>query len=174
MILKEDCTQIGYIQKHHGVKGELVLALGDGVYSDELDPEFILLDIDNGLVPFFVESYRVKSAKNMLVKLESVEEENKAREMVGTQAYLETNLLNSEGEMADAAFIGFQVNDKQKGNIGVITEIQEISNNPLFVLDFDGKEILIPINPDFIVDVNEDNRIMQVDLPKGLIDLYLG
>ena len=173
MILKEESTQIAYMQKTHGVKGELVLTLGEGIYSEELDPEFLLLDIDNGLVPFYVESYRVKSSKNMLVKLESVDNENKAKEMVGVQVYVETAMLETEGELPSAAFVGFRVTDKQKGDIGVISEIQEISNNPLFVIDFEGNEILIPINPDFILNVNEKDKTMQVDLPEGLIDLYL-
>ena len=173
MIIKEETTQIGYIQKPHGVKGELALALTEGIYANNFDPEFILLAIDNGLVPFYVESYRVKSNKNMLVKLETVETEYKAKDLAGSQVFLENSLLDEAEDLPSEALVGFNVNDRNKGFIGKITEVQEISNNPLFVIDFEGKEILIPINPDFIIDISESDKTIEVSLPEGLVDLYL-
>ncbi len=173
MILKEESTQIGYIQKSHGVKGELALALIDGVYSEDFDLEFIFLEIDNGLVPFYVESTRTKSSRNILVKLETVDTETRASELCGTEVFIKSTLLNSESELPTNAFIGYKVTDAHKGFIGEITEIQEIANNPLFALNFEGKEILFPINPDFIVAVDDSEKTLNVNLPDGLIDLYL-
>ncbi|MGQ1787316.1 MULTISPECIES: ribosome maturation factor RimM [unclassified Saccharicrinis] len=174
MLLKEKSTQIGFIQKSHGVKGELALTLHDGFYTEDLAPEFILLEIDNGLVPFYVESHRIKSSKSMLVKLENIDTETRASELAGTLVYVESSTLEQEKELTNNAFIGYTVNDKSKGFIGEITEVQEISNNPLFVLDFEGKEVLFPINPDFIIEIDDSNTTLKVDLPNGLIDLYLG
>ncbi|WP_066630027.1 ribosome maturation factor RimM [Labilibacter marinus] len=173
MIIKEDTTQIGFIQKPHGVKGELALTLSDGIYAEDLDLEFLLLDIDNGLVPFFVESYRVKGSKSILVKLETVESENKAKELSGCQAHAEITFEEDDEHMPSGAFVGFKVTDATKGDIGEIVEVQEITNNPLFVIKHEGQEILMPINPDFITSVEEAGKKIEVNLPEGLIDLYL-
>jgi 16S rRNA processing protein RimM len=174
MIEKEKCTKVGYIQKTHGIKGEVSLSLNEGFFAEDLKSEFLLFDIDNGLVPFYVESLRVKGSKTLFVKLESVEDEPRAKELCGTEVYLENENLVEQEELPTGAYVGFQVIDQKKGDIGTITGLQEISNNPLFILDCEGTEVMFPINPDFILGVDEEEKIMEVDLPEGLIDLYLG
>ncbi len=173
MIQKEQCVKVGYIGKPHGVKGEISVSLFDGFYSEDFDSEFLLLDIDNGLVPFFIESWRVKGSKTLLIKLEDVETEDKARELSGSEVYTESVNSSTEDDFQTAAFVGFKVVDQTKGNIGVITGINEISNNPLFIIDYEGDEILIPINPDFIIAVVEQEKTIEVNLPEGLVDLYI-
>ncbi len=173
MIQKDKCVKVGYIGKPHGVKGEISVLLFDGFYSEDLEPEFLLLDIDNGLVPFFVDSMRVKGSKTLLVKFEDLNSEAKARDIVGVEVYVESKDINSEDEFHGGSFVGYKVVDKTKGDIGEISGVNEISNNPLFIIDYNGDEILIPINPDFIVGVDDENRIIDVNLPEGLVDLYL-
>jgi ribosomal 30S subunit maturation factor RimM len=38
---------------------------------------------------------------------------------------------------------------------------------------FKEKEILIPINPHVILDVDREKKEIQIDAPEGLIELYL-
>ncbi|WP_185957502.1 ribosome maturation factor RimM [Saccharicrinis carchari] len=173
MIQKEDTTQIGFIQKTHGVKGELTLLLIEGINSEELDMDFLFLDIDKGLVPFYVESYRVKGTKSILVKLEGVDSESRAGDLCGTAVYVGKQQLEALDEMPDVGYVGYRVYDKKKGCIGSIRAVVEIVNNPLFALDFENKEILFPIHPDFIIASDDTEKTLHVDLPEGLIDIYL-
>lgn len=173
MIRKEESTQIGFIQKTHGVKGELTLALIEELDYADLEADFLYLDIDNGLVPFYVESYRIKSTKNVLIKLESVDSENRANELCGIAVFADSELLKAQDQLSDAEFVGYRVFDKTKGYIGNIKRVLDIENNPLFALDFEGKEILFPINADFIIAADDAEKTLQVDLPEGLVDLYL-
>lgn len=173
MIEKEESSQIGFIQKTHGVKGELTLALIENVDYEALEVDFLYLDIDNGLVPFYVESYRIKSTKNVLIKLESIDTENRANELSGIAVFVNSEQLKDQDQLSDTDFLGYRVFDRNKGYIGVIKTVLEITNNPLFSLDFEGKEILFPINPDFIIATDDTDKTVQVDLPEGLIDLYL-
>ncbi len=173
MIQKEQCVKVGYVGKSHGVKGEVSVLLFDGFFSEDLDTEFLLLDIDNGLVPFFIESIRIKGSKTLLVKLEGVNSEDKARDIVSVEVYTESENLKIQDDFHTAALVGFKVVDNVKGNIGIISGVNEISNNPLFIIDFKGSEILIPINPDFILNIDEAHQTLEVDLPDGLVDLYL-
>ncbi len=174
MIQKDNCVKVGYVGKPHGVKGEISVSLFDGFYSEDLEPEFLLLDIDNGLVPFYIESLRIKGSKTLLVKFEDLNSEDKARDLVAVEVYVESKDITSEEEFHGGSFVGYTVVDQIKGNIGIISGINEISNNPLFIIDCDGDEILIPINPDFIVGVDDENKVVDVNLPEGLVDLYLG
>ena len=45
--------------------------------------------------------------------------------------YTESVKSSKEDDFQTVAFVGFKVVDQIKGNIGVITGINEISNNPL-------------------------------------------
>ncbi len=173
MIEYSDSTQIGFLQKPHGVKGEIALTLGEGIYAENIDPEFLLLDIDNGLVPFYVESYRVKSNKSIYIKLETVDSENKAKDLSGTQVYLDKDDLEESDEYIPIALKGYKVNDKIKGYVGTIIDLQEISDNPIFILDYEGKEVLMPIHEDFILNIDDGNKTLETQLPEGLVDLYL-
>ena len=54
MIRKEDCYKIGRLGKAHGVKGEVTFQLTDDVF-DRTDSEYLLVEVDGILVPFFME-----------------------------------------------------------------------------------------------------------------------
>ncbi len=172
MIEKNECTSIGTITKSHGVKGELSISLNEGIYTDDFDSEFLLLNIDNGLVPFYIESIRNKGNKSLLVKLETIETEEKASSFSNTEVFVHNDDLIIDSEAPSATLIGFQIEEAQKGNIGKIIGVQEIANNPLFEIDYNGTEILIPINPEFILSVDEENKVIQMELPEGLIEVY--
>ena len=55
----------------------------------------------------------------------------------------------------------------------MIAGVYENTTTPLLSVEFNGKEILIPVIDEVIIDVNRDERLMKVKAPMGLIDLYL-
>ncbi len=69
--------------------------------------------------------------------------------------------------------IGFSIHDTEKGRIGIITSINDRSAQPLFVIDADGKEVLIPMIDEFIQKVDRTKKEIILQIPQGLIDLYL-
>ena len=71
MIKKEEVYKIGRIGKPHGVHGELQLQFSDDVF-DAVDADYLVLDIDGILVPFFMEEYRFRSDEIALMKLRVV------------------------------------------------------------------------------------------------------
>jgi 16S rRNA processing protein RimM len=69
--------------------------------------------------------------------------------------------------------IGFTAEDTNYGNIGVIKSINENRAQPLFEIEKDGKEILIPVNDDFISKLDKKNKTIFFDTPPGLLEIYL-
>ena len=55
VIKREEVYKIGKLGKTHGVSGELSFLFEDDVF-DSVDADFLILDIDGILVPFFIES----------------------------------------------------------------------------------------------------------------------
>jgi 16S rRNA processing protein RimM len=68
---------------------------------------------------------------------------------------------------------GFMVIDDVHGILGMISKVLELPNNPLFSIDHDGKEILIPIADEIIKKVDRRSRTIHIKAPEGLVDLYL-
>ena len=73
----------------------------------------------------------------------------------------------------DHEIIGYSVEDENKGSIGTVVNVVDLKSNPLIVIDFKEKEILIPLVEELIVHVDQDSKRMKINAPEGLIDLYL-
>ena len=67
---------------------------------------------------------------------------------------------------------GFKIVDKKNGDIGFIKYVNDKSPQHLFVLDHNKKEVLVPINDDLIIDIDRKEKLIRMDLPSGLIELY--
>ena len=60
MIKREEVYKIGVLGKPHGVKGEMQFRFTDDVF-DQCDADYLVLDMEGILVPFFMEEYRFRS-----------------------------------------------------------------------------------------------------------------
>jgi 16S rRNA processing protein RimM len=78
--------------------------------------------------------------------------------------------------------IGFEVEDQRLGVVGKIQSINDSTAQPLFEvlngeIDSSGseqaKQILIPMIDHFLVKIDRENKIVIMDLPEGLIEMYL-
>ena len=65
MIKREDVYKIGRLGKAHGVKGEVSFQFDDDIF-DTTDADYLILDIDGILVPFFMEEYRFRSVSRII------------------------------------------------------------------------------------------------------------
>ena len=82
MIRRDDVYKIGKLGKPHGVKGEITFAITDDVF-DRVDADYLILDIDGILVPFYIEEYRFKNDENVLVKFEDIDTQEQVRAYTG-------------------------------------------------------------------------------------------
>ncbi|MGQ8337248.1 ribosome maturation factor RimM [Sunxiuqinia sp. A32] len=172
-IPKNDCQKIGYLQKPHGVRGEMVLQLEDD-YTESLEAyPTIFLEIDGLLVPFFLtkDGIRSRSAEAVLVKLDWIDSEEIARKFCGSSAYLlNSDLIFEEDEMTLHHLIGFTLIDSLKGKIGEIEQVDDYAGNLLLTVHFEGQEVLIPFNEDFLIRFDEDQKEIELQCPDGIFD----
>ena len=68
-------------------------------------------------------------------------------------------------------FITFLLKDQHDHLIGEIVDLLEIPGNSLFVVDFKGREILIPVQFELIIDINWDDNILKMSIPDGITDV---
>lgn len=173
MIKWEDVLKIGYIQRVHGISGEVEMRFTDDVF-DQSECDYLLLKIDGLLVPFFIEEYRFKNKDTLLVLFEGVEDESHARMLCGTEVWFPISAIPEERDLplTWGFLTGFNVYDAQQKVIGKIEQVDTSSANTLLrVVRSDGKEVLLPLHPDFVVKLDEKARTLVLDLPEGLLTL---
>ncbi len=172
---KEDCFYLGKVVKKYSFKGELLIKLDTDQPElyDSIDALF--LDVNNTLIPFFIEQSQLHKSNLLRVRFEDVTTEADADALIKTDAYLPLSLLPKlEGnKFYFHEVIGFNMQDKNHGLVGTITAVNDVTAQALFEVDNNGKLILIPINDKFIVEVNRNSKTIVVETPEGLIDLYL-
>ena len=172
MITHEQVYRIGRIGKPHGVKGEVSLQFSDDVF-DRVDADYLVLETDGILVPFFMEEYRFRNDSAALVKFEGIDTQERARELTHCDVYFPYSLSDgNEQQFSWNEIVGFSLIDADTLQlVGEITAIDDSTINILFHVERDGEEILIPASDELIQSVSMDQREIEVTLPDGILDL---
>ncbi|NPA44335.1 MAG: 16S rRNA processing protein RimM [Chlorobi bacterium] len=167
-----DLIKIGEIAKAHGYKGELVIKLSTD-FDNLIKTEHIFIEIDGIFVPFFF-SYPPKPFKksSAIVKFDNLDSDKEIKELIKCKILLPkeniTHKINDENIFD--TLDGYNVYDSDIF-IGKAGEFLNIPSNPILTVFNDSNEILIPINDEFLVEIDSINKKIIFNLPEGLIDI---
>ena len=172
---KEDCFYLGKIAKKFSFKGEVL------VYLDTDEPELyenresMFVECGKHLVPFFIENSSLHKNDFLRVRFEDVKDEEEADALLGNHVYLPLEMLPklTGNKFYFHEVIGFEIEDKRFGFVGEIQSINDSSAQPLFEVLNGDVEILIPMIDHFLVKIDRENKKVLMDLPEGLIEMYL-
>ena len=168
MIKAEEVYKIGRLGKAHGVKGEVSFQFDDDIF-DRVDSDYLILEVDGILVPFFIEEYRFRSDTVALVKFEDVDTQQRAQELTGCDVYFPRSLADDDDNPSLSMLIGFDVVDVTTGTtVGRIAAIDDSTANLLFELE-DGR--LIPAAEELITNIDTKNKVIKMTIPEGLLEL---
>jgi 16S rRNA processing protein RimM len=172
---RSDLYCVGYFSKLHGYKGELTATLDTDNVKDYESLKHIFVNVKDQLIPYFVELIEYKTNSTVKVKLEGIDTEDKAKQLVKCSVFIDKKDMSEsdDNRVAMRAIVGFKVFDAEKGEIGIVERIEEINNNPLIVIHSGKKEILLPLNEDFIEKIDQTQKELHIVAPGGLIDFYL-
>lgn len=174
MTLK-DCFYVGTIVSKFSFKGEVLVKLdSDDPYMYE-NLESVFVALGNNLVPFFVEKCSLHKSDLLRVKFEDVSTEADAESLMKSKLYLPLSFLPklTGNKFYYHEVIGFSMEDVTYGYVGIITGVNDSTSQALFEVENDGKEILVPMNDEFIEKVDRANKKIIVKTPEGLIALYV-
>ena len=161
---KEDCFYLGKIAKKFSFKGEVL------AYLDTDEPQLY-----ENLESFFIESSSLHKNDFLRIRFEDMNTEEEADAILGNDLYLPLNMLPklTGNKFYFHEVIGFEVEDKRLGVVGKIQSINDSSAQPLFEVLNGDVEILIPMIDHFLVKIDRENKKVIMDLPEGLIEMYL-
>jgi 16S rRNA processing protein RimM len=159
----EQVISIGRITRIHGKRGELQ-CLTSNEYWDNANAEFLILNIDNILVPFRVIDWRGKGSDSLIFQLDRITDEQSAQTLIGCQAYMLASDISDEDELMPTwqSLVGYLIVDTDQGELGSVADVDETTINTLITLS-DGR--LIPIHEDFIINIEPDKKLLTICLP---------
>lgn len=170
----EDSFYIGYITKTKGLKGEVQLFF-EYPEPQDLVLETVFLEINGKLIPYFVTQIKLQPNQTANIYFEDVDVVEKAEKLIRKKVYLPNTKKpeRNPDEFLITDLKGFLVIDETRGELGEIVEIHEYPQQFVAVIPHQFREILFPLNDEFIVEIDEKKEVLHVNLPEGLIDLYL-
>lgn len=174
-MLKSDCFEFGYLVKTHGLDGNVQ------AFFDVEDPDryagidAVFLEINNALVPYFITKIKHFDGSRFLLKFEEIDDKDAALELKGIKMFLPVDFLPEleEGRFYFHDVIGYQVEDSTHGDLGKVQEFVDAGPQTIMVVVKGEQEVLIPLHDDFLGGVLHKEKLFKVNLPNGLVDVYL-
>ena len=172
---KEDCFYLGKIVKKYSFKGELLVKLDTDDPSIYTKMESVFIDKNKNLIPFFIERSSLHKSTLLRVKFEDIDNEEDADKLLKSELYLPLEFLPqlTGNKFYYHEIFGFEAEDLSFGLIGIIKGVNDSTNQAILEIDRNGSEILIPLIDDFIKSVDREQKKIILEVPEGLIDIYL-
>jgi 16S rRNA processing protein RimM len=172
---KEDCFYLGKIVKKFSFKGEVLVKLDTDEPEIYENMESVLVQLRNNLIPFFIQKSSLHKSSLLRIRFEDVDTEADADKLLGSELYLPLNMLPklSGNQFYFHEVTGFKIEDTLHGNLGTIVGVNDTTSQALFEVEKEGKQLLIPINDQIVIEVNRSSKTIVVTTPEGLVDLYL-
>lgn len=166
--------KLGKILSAHGLTGELLLEHTLGKASSLKKVEVLFIeDYKKALLPYFVTSSRKKTADAVFISLEGINTRERAQQLVSRAVWIPEELYHQlASKNAPANLLGYQIveNDKE---IGLITEVIEQPQQLVCKVFIQQQEVLIPLHEDTLLSIDHAAKKVIVQLPDGLLDIYL-
>lgn len=171
---KEDCYFLGTITRRHGLQGNVFLKLDTDqpeMYN-KLDSVFV--EINGLLVPFFISKQSWSKNDTLIISFKNTTDAL-VDQSLGKSVYLPLSTLPA---LTGKKFyyhevIGFEIREDDGKTCGIIQSVNDQTAQHYFILDLAGKEVIIPIIRDWILEVNREQKFITMSLPEGLMDVFL-
>jgi len=165
--------KIGKFVAVHGLNGELVLEHSLGkktslkglacLYLEELKQSFL---------PYFIETTKIKSESEILIKLEGIHSREAAKRFSSKEVWMEAADFDKyAGKSAPISLLGFHIIHEEE-DLGEILEVIEQPHQILCTILYKEKEVYIPLHEASLLKTDRKNRKVFVELPDGLLEIY--
>lgn len=163
---------IGQILKPTGTKGEVKIDIDDDFFDDIEASRHIFIKIRGSYVPFFIENLR-ETHQNLILKIEEIDSPEKAIQYNLKEIFLREN------EIASPEFFDKKIKQglenylvyNRKVLIGPIKEIQLHPQQIIAIVDWNSRDVMVPLVDEWIEKIDEDKATIDMILPEGLLEI---
>ncbi len=166
-------NSIGKLVAAHGISGELILKHALGKKTSLKGLETLFIELRKGeLLPYFIVTAKAKNEQEIVLQLEGISTREAAQKLVSKECWLtEEAFQEYAAAHASISFLGFTIFNENE-NLGEVLEVIEQPHQVLCRIDLNGKEALLPVHQDSLLEVDPRKKILRVQLPDGLLDIY--
>lgn len=159
--------EIGNVIKPHGLKGEVVVLMDAVAASRIQDISALYIEIHGTKVPYVIEGFSSLRPGQYKLKLSNINSLELAEQLRKQPCYC---IQEEIPEEEDADLAGYTLKDKGV-RIGEILSTVENTLQVLLEVQTDGGELFIPLTTDWIIQLDEESKVLNMDLPDGLLDI---
>ncbi len=173
--MREEYVEVGYIAKAHGVRGEIKAVFDVHDLREYLNKKSFWI-ADKSQTFSLMEISRMKAVdKAVIIKFEDIQTRNDAERLVGSKIFISEQELPvlPDDQFYYFEVLGFTIQDKNLGTLGILEDIIESGSQDLFVMRYKDKEVLIPSVEEIILSADKSQKVIHTLLPEGLIELYV-
>lgn len=168
----EKYLRVGVISNTHGVRGEVkVYPTTDDIKRFDYLEEAV---IDTGKEYIDVNVTSVKYFKNMVIlKFEQFNNMDQVIPYKGMDLLVtrENAIPLEEGEHFIVDLVGCKVVTDDGEDFGELVDVLQTGANGVYVVKMnDGKEVLLPVIDECVLEKDVENKVIKVHIMKGLLD----
>ncbi len=166
--------KIGKLVSAFGLKGELILKhnLGKKTSLKGLSAIFVE-ERKESFLPWFIESTKIKSEDEVYLKLADVNVREAAIKLTQKEVWIpEEDFKKFSAKSSPINLLGYTI-EENKQPLGTILEVIEQPHQVICRLSIQEKEAFIPLNESTLLRIDHKGRRVVVELPEGLLDVYL-
>lgn len=164
---------IGKIQATQGIRGQLRVIPFAGDASSISKLKSVMVKSPAGVMETFPVVSAKAHGKRVILTLKPFDNINQVLHLVGREIYAERGALPDlpSDEFYWSDLLGLAVVTEEGEELGELVDIIETGSNDVYVVQKDGREVLIPALEDVVLAVDLEENRMTVSLPEGLLDL---
>jgi len=163
---------LGRISKAHGFEGAVTVKLEKSFIEKIPEMESVFLEIEGKPVPFFIEESEYPGGDILRLIFTGYNKVEKVNEFAACRVFLTSGIDNNSGKTVNFNLEGYKICLPDNTILGTIKSIIENPGQSILIIEtISKKEILIPLHKDFIISVDNEIRVIKMDLPEGLQDL---
>lgn len=174
-MLKEDCFFLGTVVGKYSYKGEVLIKLDTDQPELYENISSFFIETQTGLAPYFVKKSGLHKSSLLRVAFEDITDENDADGLLKKKVFLPLDMLPklTGNRFYYHEVIGYDVIDKNHGNIGEVTAVNDNASQALLEIDYKSTQVLLPIVDEIIKRVDRAEKQLHVQIPEGLLDIYI-
>ena len=161
-------TQIGYISKQHGLRGNLLLNLLSDYKISITKIKYLFVEIKTSKVPFEICKIIFTKNQSYIIKFKNYNNRERTNQFISKNIFLEKKYVQKNNDEL-IKIINYKI-------IKNGTEIGEIKNffikkQIILFCQIDNKEVYIPYVETFIKKIDHKKKKIYVELPNEILNI---